>query len=88
MKGLALNIEKKIKLPHSRVTELSHLGGVCPNGQLLDNVIDFKAMRTNRDKLSHLSNAYWHLDLISNTKTPELEVIKNLIEAMISKEKS
>lgn len=53
-----------------------------------NNIINFRAMKTTKDKLSHLSNAYWHLDLISNTKTPELEAIKNLIEALINKEQN
>ncbi|NJN13051.1 MAG: hypothetical protein HC815_36065 [Richelia sp. RM1_1_1] len=43
-------------------------------------------MKTTKDKLSHLSNAYWHLDLIGATKSPEIEVIKALLEALIEKE--
>jgi hypothetical protein len=53
-----------------------------------NNIINFRAMKTTKDKLSHLANAYWHLDLISTTKTPEVEVLKSLIEALIEKEKN
>jgi hypothetical protein len=39
-------------------------------------------MKTNKDRLSHLSNAFWHLDLIS-VRNPELEAIKAQIKALI-----
>lgn len=47
---------------------------------------NFRTMRT-KDKLSHLSNAYWHLALISTAKNPEVEVIKNLVQTLINKER-
>lgn len=36
----------------------------------------------NRDKLSHLSNAYWHLDLIASNN-PEVAAVKEQIQALI-----
>ncbi|MBE9212965.1 hypothetical protein IQ247_09750 [Plectonema cf. radiosum LEGE 06105] len=43
-------------------------------------------MKNNKDRLSHLSNAYWHLDLITNTNSPEIRAIKAQIETLINKE--
>lgn len=39
-------------------------------------------MKTNKDRLSHLGNALWSLDLIG-TRNPELEAIKAQIKALI-----